>query len=105
MKKCIPKGEYQQRKGVRSQQVIPTDKIQGFRKFDKVEYRGTVFFIKGRMSTGYAKLMGIDGAEVKLKTMARLAQLKRVNARKSQIVMEIPIHLAPKGASILGRSG
>ncbi|TXT53163.1 MAG: hypothetical protein BAJALOKI1v1_2700001 [Promethearchaeota archaeon] len=56
------------------------------------------------MSTGYAKLMGIDDVEVKLKPMAKLDQLKRVSARTSQMVMEVPIHLAPKGASILGRS-
>ncbi|TXT65166.1 MAG: hypothetical protein BAJALOKI1v1_460001 [Promethearchaeota archaeon] len=57
------------------------------------------------MSTGYAKLMEIDGVEVKLKPMAKLDQLKRVNARTSLMVIEVPIHLAPKGASILGRSG
>ncbi|TXT55540.1 MAG: hypothetical protein BAJALOKI1v1_2030001 [Promethearchaeota archaeon] len=57
------------------------------------------------MSTGYAKLMGIDGVEVKFKPRAKFDQLKRMNARTSRMVMEIPIHLAPKGASILGRSG
>ena len=35
-KRCVPDGDYQQTKGVRSQQRIPTGKIRGFRKFDKV---------------------------------------------------------------------
>jgi len=104
-KKCIPKGDYQQTKGVRSQQRIPTGKICGFRKFDKVEYLGGLYFIKGRMSSGYAKLMEIDGVEVKFKPMPKFSQLKRVSARSSRMMIEHPIHLAPKGASILGRSG
>ncbi len=31
------------------------------RKFDKVKYFGKEYFIKGRMSSGYAVLMDIDG--------------------------------------------
>ena len=38
LKKCIPDGDYQQTKGVRSEQPITTGKIRGFRKFDKVRY-------------------------------------------------------------------
>src|SRR5262249_51964692 len=33
-KRCIPDGDYQQTKGIRSEQRIPTGKIGGFRKFD-----------------------------------------------------------------------
>ena len=63
-KKCIPKGDYQQTKGIRSEQKIPTTKIFGFRKFDKVKYFGKEYYIKGRMSTGYAILMDIEGTKV-----------------------------------------
>lgn len=45
-KKCIPKGDYQQTKGARSQQRIPTGKIDGFRKFDKVRYLGVIILLK-----------------------------------------------------------
>ena len=58
-KKCVPDGDFQKTKGIRSQQPIETGKICGFRKFDKVKYRGKECFIKGRMSTGYAQLMDI----------------------------------------------
>jgi hypothetical protein len=39
-KRCVPDGDYQQTKGKHSQLRIPTGKLGGFRKFDKVRYRG-----------------------------------------------------------------
>jgi RRXRR protein/HNH endonuclease len=39
-KKCVPDGDYQQTKGIRSEQRITTGKIRGFRKFDKARYGG-----------------------------------------------------------------
>lgn len=92
LKRCIPKGDYQQTKGVRSQQKIPTGKIQGFRKFDKVRYLGNEYFIKGRMSTGYAILMDIEGNKIDfsdapkgMKT-PKMANMTRISGRKSWIV-------------------
>ena len=46
LKKSVSKGDYQQTKGVRSEQSITTGKICGFRKFDKVIYFGKEYFIK-----------------------------------------------------------
>jgi hypothetical protein len=83
LKKSVPDGDYQQTKGVRSEQAIPTGKIQGYRKFDKVRYQGKEYFIKGRMSTGYAILMNIEGQKVDLKPIPKLAKMKRVSARSS----------------------
>lgn len=97
IKKCVSKGDYQQTKGVRSEQRIPTGKIQGFRKFDKVGYLGSEYFIKGRMSTGYAILMGIQGNKIDFKEAPKgmktpkLANCKRIGARKSWIMQEQPI--------------
>lgn len=85
-KKCIADGDYQQTKGVRSEQRIPTMKIQGFRKFDNVRYRGKEYFIKGRMSTGYAILMDIHGITQKLKPIPKFSKMKRIGARKSWII-------------------
>jgi len=94
VKKCISKGDYQQTKGVRSQQRIPTGKIRGFRKFDKVKYLGEEHFIKGRMSTGYAILMNICGGKIDfshapkgMKT-PKMLNMGRVGARKSWMVTE-----------------
>lgn len=93
-KKCIPNGDFQQTKGVRSQQVIPTGKIQGFRKFDKVRYLGKEYFIKGRMSSGYAILMNIEGSKIDFSNMPngwktpKLSNCKRISARKTWMVDE-----------------
>jgi len=87
LKRCIPKGDYRQSMGVRSERPIPTGKIQGFRKFDKVWYKGRVYFIMGRYSTGYAVLMNIDG-EKAMRKIPRLDSLQRISARKSWIIKE-----------------
>lgn len=97
IKKCISKGDYQQTKGVRSQQVIPTNKIMGFRKFDKVKYFKNIYFVKGRRSAGTAVLMDIYGKEVNFKDAPKglktpkLSNLIRVTARKSWIMQECSI--------------
>lgn len=87
-KKCVAAGDYQQRKGVRSQQVIPTGKVFGFRKFDKVLYEGKEYFIKGRMSTGYAILMDIHGDKASFKKTPKFLKMKRESARKSWIMSQ-----------------
>jgi hypothetical protein len=88
VKKCVPDGDYQQTKGARSEQRITTGKIEGFRKFDKVHYGGQEYFIKGRMSTGYVILMGIDGKKVDLKPIPKFEKMKRVSARSSWIIQQ-----------------
>lgn len=91
-KKCVPKGDFQQTKGIRSEQKLNTKKICGFRKFDKVKYFGKEYFIKGRMSTGYAFLMNIDGNKIDFSNMpkghktVKLKNCKRISARKSQLI-------------------
>jgi hypothetical protein len=86
LKKCISDGDYQQTKGIRSEQKIPTGKIQGFRKFDKILYLTKKYFIKGRMSTGYAILMNINGEKIDLKPIPKFNKMERISARKSWII-------------------
>lgn len=96
-KKCVADGDFQKTKGVRSEQSITTGKICGFRKFDKIRYFGNEYFIKGRMSTGYAILMDIDGSKVDFSSMPKgfktpkLSNCKRITARTSQMVQELAI--------------
>lgn len=91
-KKCVSDGDFQKTKGIRSEQPIVTDKICGFRKFDKVKYFGKEYFIKGRMSTGYAVLMDIDGRKIDFSAMPKglktpkLSNCKRIMARTTQMV-------------------
>ncbi len=88
LKRCVPSGDYQQTKGVRSEQRIITGKIRGFRKFDKVRYEGEEYFIKGRMSTGYAILMDIHGNTVALKPIPKFDKMQRVSARSSWSIQQ-----------------
>ena len=73
-------------------QKIPTGKIKGFRKFDKIKYFGKEYFIKGRMSTGYAILMDISGNKIdfsnnpKGRKTPKMEDMIRIASRKSWIV-------------------
>ena len=88
--KCrVSKGDYQLARGIRGEQKLPTGKICGFRKFDRVEYLGNKYFIKGRMSSGFATLMDIFGNKIDFSDMLRgmktpkLSNCKRILARSS----------------------
>jgi hypothetical protein len=91
MKRCLPAGDYQQTKGQRSEQRIMTGKMKGFRKFDKVRYQGQECFIKGRMSTGYAILMDIEGNKLVFKPIPKFGKMQRVSARTSWSMSQRPI--------------
>lgn len=87
-KKCISKQDRQLRKGVRGEKKIPTGKVFGFRKFDKVQYLGKTCFIKGRRGSGYFELMDIHGNSIDFRGVGGRKEpsykfLKRVNARRS----------------------
>ncbi len=87
-KTCVSDGDYQQTKGIRSEQRLTTCKIKGFRKFDKVQYLGQDYFVKGRMSTGYAILMDIHGTKIDFKPIPKFEKMKRESARKSWIMTQ-----------------
>ena len=97
IKKSVAKGDRQKTKGIRSEQPIMTGKIQGFRKFDKVKYFGKEYFIKGRMSTGYAILMDIEGNKIDFSSMLKgmktpkLRNCIRVTARDSVLVDKVAV--------------
>ena len=94
LKKSVAKGDYQQTKGIRGEQSVTTSKIYGFRKFDKVKYFGKEYFIKGRMSTGYAILMDINGNKIDFSSMPKgyktpkLSNCKRMASRKTTLCMQ-----------------
>jgi hypothetical protein len=94
LKKCVSDGDYKQSKGIRSEQKIPTCKIQGFRKFDKVKYLGKEYFIKGRMSTGFAILMDLEGIKIDFSNAPKgmktpkMNNMKRIGSRKPWIMSQ-----------------
>lgn len=96
-KKCVPDGDFQKTKGIRSERPITTGKICGFRKFDKVKYLGKEYFIKGRMSTGYAVLMDIDGNKADFSAMPKgyktpkLSNCERIASRTTVMVQMVVV--------------
>ncbi len=93
IKKCIAKGDYKQQEFRKGKMVnLPRKKIQGFKKYDKVKYFGKEYFIKGRMSTGFAILMDIDFKKCTFNHLGKgmktpkMCNLKRIGARKTWII-------------------
>jgi 5-methylcytosine-specific restriction endonuclease McrA len=92
LKRSIAEGDRQMAKGSHGEVPVPTGKVCGFRKFDKVRYLGREYFIKGRMSTGYAVLMDTNGQKADFSSMPRgrktpkLCNCTRVSARRSVLV-------------------
>ena len=75
-------------KGVRGEQKLPTGKIFGFKKFDKVKYLGETCFIKGRRSSGAFVLMDIDNNSIDFRDRGGKQNppyklIKRLNTRRN----------------------
>ena len=75
-------------KSIRGEQKLPTGKVFGFKKFDKVKYLGETCFIKGRRSSGAFVLMDIDNNSIDFRDRGGKQNpsykfLKKINARKS----------------------
>lgn len=87
-KRRVSKGDYRLAQGIRGEQKLPTGKICGFRKFDKVEYLGEKYFIKGRMNSGFAILMNIFSEKVDFSSMPKglktpkLSNCNRISTRR-----------------------
>lgn len=87
-KRRVSKGDYRLSRGIRGEQKLPTGKICGFRKFDKVRYLGNEYFIIGRIvKGGFTMLMDIFGNKIDFSYMSRgfktpkLSNCKRILSR------------------------
>lgn len=91
-KRHVAKGDYDLYGFVHKKFVrLARGKVQGVRKYDKVEYRGKEYFIKSIMSTGFAKLMNIDNELADFSFLPhgyktpKINNLKRVNSRSTTL--------------------
>ena len=89
-KKRVPKQNRQLCKGVREEKKLPTSKILGFRRYDKVKYLNEICFVNGRRSSGAFVLMDIDGNNIDFrdrggKQNPSYKQLQRLNVRRSTL--------------------
>ena len=74
--------------GIQDEKKLPTGKVHGFKKYDKVKYLGEICFVKGRRSSGAFVLMDIDNNSIDFrdrggKLNPSYKSIKRMNARKS----------------------
>ena len=75
-------------KGVRGERRLPTGKVHGFKRYDKVRYLGEVCFVKGRRVRDGFVLMDIENSSIDFrdkggKQNPSYKSIKRVNTRKS----------------------
>lgn len=87
-KRCVPKQSRQLCKGIRGEKRIPTGKVHGFKRYDKVSYLGKVCFIKARRTRGDFVLMDIDNNTVDFRDIGgrkdpSCKDIKRLSARRS----------------------
>lgn len=87
-KRRVAKQNRQLCKGVRGEKRLPTGKVFGFRRFDKVKYLKEICFVKGRRSSGGFVLMDIDNNTIDFRDRGGRQNpsyklLERLNARKS----------------------
>lgn len=92
IKRSVTKGDYRQTRGERSEIRMNRGKVNGFRRYDKVQYKGNIYFIKGLKNGRYAALMDINNNTItfpnahKGEKTPKLSKFKRISARKSCII-------------------
>ena len=89
-KRRVAKQNRQLCKGVRGEMRLPTGKVFGFTKFDKVRYLNEICFIKGRRSSGSFVLMDIDNNSIDFrdrggKQNPSYKLLEKLNTRRSTL--------------------
>ena len=87
-KRCVPVQSRKLTRGVRSEIMLPTGKIHGFKRYDKVRYLGMICFVKSRRIKGSFTLMDISNNHIDFRDIGgkyspSYKYLERVNARKS----------------------
>lgn len=87
-KKRITKQNGRLCRGIRGEKKLPTGKVFGFKRFDKVRYLNEICFIKGRRSSGSFVLMDIDNNSIDFrdrggKQNPSYKLLEKLNTRRS----------------------
>lgn len=87
-KRCVSVQSRTLTKGARDEKKIPTGKVCGFKRYDKVQYLGVICFVKARRTRGIFVLMDIDSNDLDFRNIGGVKEpsyksIKRINARKS----------------------
>ena len=87
-KRCVSTQSRILTKGIRSETKLPTGKVHGFKRYDKVKYLGVVCFVKARRVRGDFMLMDIVGDTIDIRNIGGVQNpsykyIERINARRS----------------------
>lgn len=91
-KRCVPTQNRCLSQGIRAEKKIPTGKVHGFKRYDKVKYLGVICFVSARRARGDFVLMGIDTNTIDFRDIGGVQNpsykfIKRLNARRSVLCM------------------
>jgi hypothetical protein len=89
IKQHMSKGDYKQTAGKHSQLTVPTGKLFGLRKGDKVATSRGMGFVKGKRSTGYFTIADLDGNI--LHASEKVANCLRISARSTTQTEEVAL--------------
>ncbi|AKB74154.1 hypothetical protein MSLAZ_0893 [Methanosarcina lacustris Z-7289] len=95
LKRNVPAGDYQQRRGKRSEKKMPTGKLFGLRKFDLVKTENGIGFIRGKRSSGYFSISDIFGNKISDSVNVK-KKCRRLSARSTTLVQMVQMtHSSP----------
>lgn len=89
LKNHVAKGDYKQTKGARSHIRIPTGKLFGMRKGDKVLTPHGIGFINGKRSSGYFSIADLDGNTIH--ASAKVREMTRLTARSTTQIEQLSL--------------
>lgn len=92
-KRCVSVQSRTLTKGARDEKKIPTGKIHGFKRYDKVQYLGVICFVKARRTRGIFVLMDIDSNDLDFRNIGGVKEpsyksIKRINTRRSVLCIK-----------------
>ena len=88
LKRHVSSGDYQQTKGKRSETRIPTGKLFGLRKFDRIKTTKGVGFVKGKRSSGHFALFTLDKKKF-IPSVSVKTNCSKISARKTTLMERI----------------
>jgi 5-methylcytosine-specific restriction endonuclease McrA len=93
-KRHVSHGDYQQTSGARSEKKIPTGKLYGIRKFDRVRTPKGTGFVKGKRSTGFFAISELDGTKIHDSVNVK-KDCTRLSARRTTLTSKGESRLLP----------
>ena len=105
-KRCVSVQSRVLTRGIRSEKRIPTGKIHGFKRYDKVKYLGKICFIKSRRVSGNFTLMNINNNSLDFRDIGGKQNpsykcIKRVGSRRSVLCISERVGRKERLVSVL----